>query len=163
MSTVSAECNDALNCFTTLFGASCFVGVRSSFPKINHSPKYIQTNSVINYVDCSDPMFRNSIWFKYDLFDCHVSIDIVLKSLSVNSDHNIIFQSVPAHVAEIVTGGTFCANNNAPHEVFVHIPAGDDGAFFMREEDLFQVRTIENDTVRAVRVNVLGDNDEHFI
>ena len=163
VSTVSAECNDALNCFTTLFGASCFVGVRSIFPKINHAPKYIQTNSVINYVDCSDPMFRNRIRFKYDPFDFHVSIDIVLKILSVNSDHNIIFQSVPDNVAEIVTGGTFRADNNALPEEFVHIPAGDDGAFFMREEELFQVRTIENDTVRAVRVNVLGDNDENFI
>ena len=76
-----------------------------------------------------------------------ISFDIVLKSLSLLSDDNIIFQSAPAHVSEIVTGGKFC----------------DDGAFFMREEELFQVRTIENDTVRAVCVNVLGDNDENFI
>ena len=61
-----------------------------------------------------------------------------------------------------MTGRTGEINDDSEDKE-VYIPTGNEGAFFMRKETLYQVRTIENGTVRATRVNYFDKNDEVII
>ena len=53
-----------------------------------------------------------------------------------------------------MTGGTGEINYDSEDKE-VHIPTGNKWDFFMKKETLYQVRTIENCTVRATRVSYL--------
>ena len=154
VTTIIAESTEAVDCLSSLFGSSFYLGLRNRFPKITEPTHHIQQNNVLNFVDCTHASLRNGITLKYDELACQVSIRVVFRDITLDSNIDRLIESLPNHVSRLITGSgvTYHAQNITEQEE--DIAAGDDGAFFMMEGELYQVRTVQNDVVTAVRVDL---------
>ena len=83
-----------------------------------------------------------------------MSILVVFRDITLDSNVDCLLESLPNHVSSIIIGSgvTNQAQNNR-FEQEKDIAAGDDGAFFMMGRELYQVQTVPDNVVTAVRVD----------
>ena len=115
--------------------------------------RHIQENNVRNFVDCTHASLQNRITLKYDQL-AFQGIQVGFRDITVDSNVDCLLESLPNHVLCIITGSgvTNQAQNNR-FEQEEDIAAGDDGAFFMMEFELYQVQTVQMNVVTAVGVD----------
>ena len=142
VTTIIAESTETVDCLSSSFGSSFYLGLRNRFPKNTKPMRHIEENNVLNFVDCTHASLRNGITLKYDELACQVSMRVVFRYITLDSNIDCLLESLPNHVAHIITGSGVRTTNEAQNNRFeqeADIAAEDDGGLFMMEGELYQV------------------------